>query len=85
MEERIADTIWHRRFSGTLFPLIACLALVLASIGIYGVMSYAVSQSTREIGIRMAMGAQARDDLKLVMGQGSEIDWNWVGIRPGSS
>jgi putative ABC transport system permease protein len=85
LEERVALSVAERRFNMLLLGVFAALALVLAGVGIYSVMAYSVTERTHEIGVRMALGAQASDVLKLVVRQGMVLALIGVTIGLGAA
>ena len=73
METVIADSVSGNRMNALMLGLFAALALTLATLGVYGVMSYTVEQNTREIGVCMALGVEPRDVMRLIIGQGLSL------------
>jgi ABC-type antimicrobial peptide transport system permease subunit len=82
LEDVIAGSLAARRFSMVLLGIFAALAVVLASIGIYGVISYLVGQRIQEIGTRIALGAQRGDVMRLILGRGFAL--TLIGVGTGS-
>ncbi len=85
MEQVLAASTGPRRFSTLLLSIFAAVALALAVIGIYGIMSWSVAQRTQEIGIRMAVGADTRGILKLILGRGLKLSSVGLAIGIGAT
>lgn len=85
LDQIVSGSVAQQRFAMTLMCAFALVAILLAAVGLYGVMSYTVSQRTHEIGIRMAVGAKPSDVLKMVVGQGALLGLAGVALGLGAA
>jgi putative ABC transport system permease protein len=79
-EEVVSRSLWRQRLQGNVLAIFAAMSLVLACVGLYGVVSYAVAQRTRELGVRMALGASRRAVMFMVFGQSGRVVLAGIGI-----
>src|SRR5882672_8601598 len=79
MDQWVSNNAAQPRLNAILLAVFACVALLIAAIGIYGVLAYSVNQRTREIGLRMALGAQQSNVLRLIVGEGMMVGLAGIG------
>jgi predicted permease len=79
-EEVVSRSLWRQRLQGNVLAIFALMSLVLACVGLYGIISYAVAQRTRELGVRMALGASRRTVMLMVFGQSGRVVFAGIGI-----
>jgi putative ABC transport system permease protein len=84
-EEAVSKSLWRQRLQGNVLSIFAALALVLACTGLYGVIAYAVAERTRELGVRMALGATRNDVLRLVLGQSGRLVLTGIALGIGAA